>query len=88
MREAWEEAREAADEGDSILLLEEVDCLGAGAAARRVGGQLQTLLGESKSNLLGQLRRIRRSSRKSKRLQTAMPLYEQAKRAGKRPGCG
>ncbi|MBB86042.1 M48 family metallopeptidase [Abyssibacter sp.] len=24
----------------------------------------------------------------SKRLQTAMPLYEQAKRAGKRPGCG
>jgi len=49
LREAWEEAREAADEGDSILLLEEVDCLGAGAAARRVGGQLQTLLGESKS---------------------------------------
>jgi len=49
LREAWEDAREAADEEDSILLLEEVDCLGAGAAARRVGGQLQTLLGESKS---------------------------------------
>ena len=45
LREAWENAGEVADDmGAAVLLLEEVDCLGGGAAARRVDGQLQALL--------------------------------------------
>jgi len=47
LREAWEDAREVAESEDgeaAVLLLEEVDCLGSGAAARRVDGQLQALL--------------------------------------------
>merc|ERR1719430_1396781 len=47
LREAWEDAREVAESDDgeaAVLLLEEVDCLGGGAAARRVDGQLQALL--------------------------------------------
>jgi len=45
LREAWENAGEVADDGEAaVLLLEEVDCLGGGAAARRVDGQLQALL--------------------------------------------
>ena len=45
LREAWEDAREAADDGEAaVLLLEEIDCLVGGAAARRVDGQLQALL--------------------------------------------
>ena len=48
LRVAWEDALEVADDGEAVvLLLEEVDCLGGGAAARRVGGQLQALLGGS-----------------------------------------
>ena len=48
LRAAWEDAKEVADDGEAaVLLLEEVDCLGGGAAARRVGGQLQALLGGS-----------------------------------------
>ena len=48
VRYAWEDAREVADDGEAaVLLLEEVDCLGGGPAARRVGGQLQALLGAS-----------------------------------------
>ena len=48
LRDAWEDANEVADDGEAaVLLLEEVDCLVGGAAARRVGGQLQILLGGS-----------------------------------------
>jgi len=48
LRVAWEDALEVADDGEvAVLLLEEVDCLGGGAAARRVGSQLQALLGGS-----------------------------------------
>ena len=51
LRDAWVNAREVADDGEAaILLLEEVDCLGGGPAARRVVGQLQALLGASTTN--------------------------------------
>ena len=59
LREAWEDAREVADDGEaSVLLLEEVDCLGGGAAARRVDGQLQALLEGSIERESGQSRVI------------------------------
>lgn len=44
LREVWAEAREVAEGGRALLLLEDVDCLCGGAAARRVGAQLQALL--------------------------------------------